>query len=133
MASLIVVLLTATTFWHLDAGSGSHPPHLLSTQSGHDRKIGAQWRTIMANKWTCPACAKVRRSQFCPQCGEERLRARDLTLRDLAEQFAKKMTSVDGKLLRTSRAVLTQPGMLTTAYLRGERRQYLAPLALFLL
>src|SRR6476469_4911143 len=31
MASLIVVLLTATTFWHLDAGSGSHPPHLLST------------------------------------------------------------------------------------------------------
>src|SRR4051794_36591731 len=46
MASLIVVLLTATTFWHLDAGSGSHPPHLLSTQSCHRRsRSGARRRS----------------------------------------------------------------------------------------
>jgi len=56
-----------------------------------------------ATSWTCPGCGKARRTQFCPQCGEERLRARDLTLRDLARQFAKGMSSVDGKLLRSSR------------------------------
>jgi hypothetical protein len=61
------------------------------------------------------------------------LRPRDLTLRDIAGQFAKKMTSVDGKLLRSSRAILTRPGTLTAAYVRGERRRYLAPLAVFLL
>src|SRR3954471_18972981 len=87
----------------------------------------------MANNWTCPGCAKVRRTQFCPLCGEERLRPRDLTLGDIAGQFAKKMTSVDGKLLRSSRAMLIRPGSLTAAYVRGERRRYLAPLALFLL
>ena len=87
----------------------------------------------MANKWACPGCAKIRRSQFCPQCGEERLRPRDLTLRDLASQFAMKMTSVDGKLLRSSRAIFMHPGTLTAAYVRGERRRYLGPLALFLL
>ncbi len=32
--SLLVDALIATTLWHLDAGSGSHPPHLLSTLSG---------------------------------------------------------------------------------------------------
>lgn len=44
-----------------------------------------------------------------------------------------KMTSVDGKLLRSSRAILIRPGTLTAAYVRGERRHYLGPLALFLL
>src|SRR4051812_15744717 len=87
---------------------------------------------VVAKTWTCPGCAKVRRTQFCPQCGEERLRPRDLTLRDLARQFAKGMSSVDGKLLRSSRAILTGPGTLTAAYIRGERRRFLAPLALFL-
>jgi len=84
------------------------------------------------SNWTCPGCAKVRRTQFCPQCGEERLRAKDLTLRDLARQFAKGMSSVDGKLLRSARAILTGPGTLTAAYIRGERRRFLGPLALFL-
>jgi hypothetical protein len=87
---------------------------------------------VMANGWTCPGCARIRRSQFCPQCGEERLLARDLTLRDLARRFAKGMSSVDGKLLRSSRAILTDPGTLTATYIRGERRRFLGPLALFL-
>lgn len=86
----------------------------------------------MANNWACPSCAKLRRTQFCPQCGEERLRPRDLTLRDLARKFVKGISSVDGKLLRSSRAILIAPGTLTAAYIRGERRRFLAPLALFL-
>jgi hypothetical protein len=88
---------------------------------------------IMTNNWTCPGCAKVRRSQFCPRCGEERLRAKDLMLGDVVAQFANRMTNVDGKLLRSSRAILTRPGTLTAAYVRGERHRYLAPLSLFLL
>ena len=44
-----------------------------------------------------------------------------------------KITSVDGKLLRSSLAIITRPGTLTAAYVRGERRHYLGPLALFLL
>ena len=87
----------------------------------------------MAKSWTCPGCSRVRRSAYCPKCGEGKLRERDLTLRDIAGQFAKGFSSVDGKLLRSSRAVLTKPGALTDAYVRGERRRFLAPLALFLI
>src|SRR4051812_14719257 len=88
---------------------------------------------MAAKSWTCPGCVQSRRTPFCPQCGEQRLRPGDLTIRDLAGQFAKGFSSVDGKLLRTSRAVLTGPGTLTAFYVRGERRRFLAPLALFLI
>jgi hypothetical protein len=84
---------------------------------------------MMATTWTCPGCTRVRRTQFCPQCGEERLRPRDLTLRDLTRKFAKGMSTVDGKLLRSSRAILTGPGTLTAAYIRGDRRRFLGPVA----
>lgn len=54
-------------------------------------------------------------------------------MRDLASQFVKGFSSVDGKLLRSFRSILTAPGNLTRSYVRGERRRYLSPLALFLL
>jgi hypothetical protein len=87
----------------------------------------------MATSWKCPGCKRVRQTRFCSQCGEERLRRHDLTLRDLARQFAKGLSSVDGKLLRSSRAILAGPGTLTAAYVQGERRRFVSPLALFLI
>lgn len=81
--------------------------------------------------WTCPTCSKSRRLRFCPQCGEERLRANDLSMRDLARQFAANTSSVDGKLMRSWRSLLTSPGQLSAAHINGERRRYLTPLALF--
>ena len=87
----------------------------------------------MPKSWICPGCARRRRSSFCPDCGEGKLRERDLSLNDIARQFAKGFSSVDGKLLRSSRAVVTKPGALTDAYVRGERRRFLAPLGLFLI
>src|SRR5688572_12876664 len=81
--------------------------------------------------WTCPSCGRGRTGKFCPQCGEERLRPRDLTLGDLAVQFARNVSSIDGKLLRSFRSILTAPGALTAAHISGQRRPFLGPLALF--
>jgi hypothetical protein len=81
--------------------------------------------------WTCPVCHRTRRLSFCPSCGEQRLRRSDLTLADLAAQFAKGFSSIDGRLLRSFRSILTAPGDLTRAYVHGERRKFLGPLALF--
>jgi len=83
--------------------------------------------------WTCPTCSKGRQGRFCPQCGEERLRADDLSIRHFVTQFAKDASSLDGKLMRSWRCLVTRPGQLTAAYLSGERRRYLSPLALFLI
>jgi len=52
-------------------------------------------------------------------------------LGDLAVQFAKNVSSVDGKLVRSFRSILTAPGALTAAHIRGQRRSFLGPLALF--
>jgi uncharacterized protein DUF3667 len=84
-------------------------------------------------KWKCPGCARFRTTAFCPTCGEEPLRPRDLDLRDLAGQLARGLSSLDGRLARTFRLLLTRPGALTAAHVQGRRRPYLGPLQTFLL
>lgn len=69
--------------------------------------------------------------RFCPQCGEERLRPNYLTIRDLTAEFLKNASSIDGKFIRSWRTLLTRPGQITAAHIRGERRRYINPLAMF--
>ena len=87
----------------------------------------------MATSWNCPSCGRRRRTKFCAECGEERLRPRDLTFTDMAARFVRTLSSVDGKLLRSSRTIIASPGTLTASYVRGERRRFLGPLQLFLI
>ena len=84
-------------------------------------------------KWECPGCGRVRATAFCPSCGEEPLRPRDLGVGDMAGQLARGLSSVDGRLARTLRLLLTRPGALTEAHVAGRRRPYLGPLQTFLL
>ena len=83
-------------------------------------------------KWTCPGCDRRRTTAFCSACGEEPLRPRDLKVDDLATRIFAALSSVDGKLLRSARALLTTPGALTLSYVAGSRRSFLGPLQLFL-
>ena len=83
--------------------------------------------------WSCPNCRGLVETPFCPGCGEQRLRARHLTLRDLAHQAMVALSSVDGKLLRSLRAVVLRPGELTLAFIEGRRTPFLGPLQIFLL
>ena len=69
--------------------------------------------------------------RFCPQCGEERLRPDDLSVRYLIAKLLENTSSIDGKLVRSWRALLSKPGQLTSAHIKGQRRRYLNPLALF--
>lgn len=90
-------------------------------------------RTIVASeRWKCPTCNNVVATPFCPTCGECPLRARDLTLRGLFTQVALACTSMDGPFIRSIRCLVMRPGMLTVAYLQGQRKPYTLPLQLFL-
>jgi hypothetical protein len=84
-------------------------------------------------KWTCPGCGRRRATAFCPSCGEEKLRPRDLKVDDLARRIFAAFSSVDGKLMRSFRALLATPGALSGYYVAGERRSWLGPLQLFLI
>src|SRR4051812_12070901 len=85
------------------------------------------------SRWTCPNCDTAVFTSFCPTCGEHVLHTRELTLRPLVGQVFESFTNIDGRLLRSFRYLVSRPGALTIAYVRGQRKPYMAPVALFLL
>ena len=82
--------------------------------------------------WTCPTCQRPVASAFCPTCGESPTDAREHTLRGLLSQLLNSFTAVDGKLMRSFQCLLQRPGMLSVAYLRGQRLLYTPPFRIFL-
>jgi hypothetical protein len=89
-------------------------------------------RLSEAESWTCPSCGASVSSRYCPGCGERRLGKHDLTLRHLFEQLLESLIHFDGRLFRTTRVLVTEPGRLTVAYLTGCRRPYVSPFHIFL-
>ena len=87
----------------------------------------------VTESWTCPTCNSTVSTPFCPTCGESPPSARDLTLRGLFTQLFHALSSIDGRLLRSSRCLVTRPGVLTVAYVQGRRMPYLGPFQLFLI
>lgn len=85
-----------------------------------------------AMPWTCPTCTTKVGTPFCPSCGEEPIRPRDLTVRGLLRQLFDAVSSIDGRLIRSLRAGASRPGSLTAAWVRGPRKPYLGPIQLFL-
>ena len=82
--------------------------------------------------WTCPSCGASAASPFCPQCGERRRGAHDLTLGHLLEQLLESLIHFDSRLFRTARVLVAEPGRLTVAFLTGRRRPYVSPFHIFL-
>src|SRR6185503_10948830 len=84
-------------------------------------------------RWICPTCCDEVSTPYCPVCGEQPIDAKDLTLRGLFHQALEKFTSIDGRLIRSLRSLISQPGVLTLAYLKGRRKPFVGPVSLFLL
>jgi Protein of unknown function (DUF3667) len=83
--------------------------------------------------WTCPTCNNEISTPYCSDCGEHPQDALDLTLRGLFAQLFQAVSSIDGRLCRSFRCLVSHPGALTIAYVRGIRMPYLGPFQLFLL
>ena len=83
--------------------------------------------------WTCPTCSTTVSTPYCPGCGERPLRARELTLRAIFSQFVQAFIKIDGRLFLSFRCLVGRPGLLTVAYLHGQRKPYVGPVPLFLI
>jgi hypothetical protein len=116
------------------AGSESGPtPTALACRTvqltGGDREDGTPLVTDLA----CPSCGAPGTGHYCAQCGERFPRARDFELGHfLSEHVAHEMLEFDGKLPRTLRVLLTQPGQLALEYVSGRRKPFVSPLRLYL-
>ena len=83
--------------------------------------------------WTCPTCNRRISTPYCPACGERPLNAHDLTLRGLLNQVFHAFSNIDSRLIRTFRNLARRPGLLTVAFVRGQRMLYTGPFQLFLI
>ena len=81
----------------------------------------------------CPSCGDAFVGRYCSQCGEKRLTEDDKRLRSLLGELLSAFMLVDGKLWRTLRALVFDPGRLSRDHADGRRRIYMKPLGLFLL
>jgi hypothetical protein len=84
-------------------------------------------------QWTCPNCNTPATSPYCPACGESERHTQEPTLRVLLSHFFEAFTNIDSRFMRSFRYLVTRPGELTNAWLRGQRKPYLGPVALFLI
>lgn len=81
--------------------------------------------------WQCPTCAAQVSGKFCPDCGEKKLGAADLSVRHFFTHALGEFFHFDSKIFRSFRLLFTKPGFLTAEYLRGCRKPYLHPFQLF--
>ena len=80
----------------------------------------------------CTNCGATLVGSFCHACGQKRFVESDRRLGHLARLFAGSLTDLDGRIWRTIRALLFQPGLLAREYFEGRRAHWLSPVSVFL-
>ena len=84
-----------------------------------------------ATPQACVNCGEPAPGAYCPACGQE-TDVRLPSLRQFMRDAMGRLVALDGRLWRTLRALLTQPGFLTREYFRGRRKYYVRPARLYL-
>lgn len=80
----------------------------------------------------CPSCGAVAASgAFCAGCGESLHAAQRLHLGHFLHEAFHFQTHLDNKVVRTLKPLILQPGVLTRAWLLGQRQPYAKPIQLF--
>lgn len=80
----------------------------------------------------CPNCGSALNGPYCASCGQK-VPHPDLTTRELLAETTQELTSWDGKIPRTIKALFTDPGRLTLDFLAGRRARWLPPLRVYLI
>ena len=88
--------------------------------------------TSVAASNPCLNCGTNIQLEYCPECGQREIDT-DPTLKEFLRGLAAEIARRDGRLLRTFRMLLTQPGALTSEYHEGRRVRYLSPIAPFVI
>jgi hypothetical protein len=79
----------------------------------------------------CLNCGTNVQGRFCQQCGQENVEVKESFLQ-LIKHFLADLTHFDGKLWKTLKFLLFQPGKLTQFYMDGKRAAYIHPIRMYL-
>jgi hypothetical protein len=80
----------------------------------------------------CLNCGATLHGRFCAACGQED-RPRDPTLGDVAGEFARELSALDGRIVRSVRRLFFSPGFLTLEHFEGRRTRWVSPVRLYLI
>jgi Protein of unknown function (DUF3667) len=81
----------------------------------------------------CASCSEPLSGPYCANCGERVVDADSLTVRHFVTRtLPQELFDLDGKMWRTLRHLILQPGFLSAEYSAGRRTVYLTPLRLLL-
>lgn len=89
--------------------------------------------TAIQDSELCANCGTLLQGEWCHVCGQKRLKPGDRSLAHLLLDWWEQLTSLEGRWWQSFRDLVLRPGALSSAYLKGQRKRYLAPLTLFLL
>lgn len=76
----------------------------------------------------CRNCAAPRNTPFCPDCGQKA--AQRFVWRDIVGEAWDRLRFFELKSVNTVARLVTGPGTVARAYVRGQRTRYMHPLAL---
>lgn len=80
----------------------------------------------------CFNCGALLSGRYCAACGQEALPLSP-PLRDVVQDIAHEVLDVDGRTVRSIRALFLQPGRLTREQFDGRRVRWLSPTKLYLI
>ena len=80
----------------------------------------------------CANCGAALSGPYCPHCGQRVSHAAP-TSREFLHETSEELFHWEGKIPRTAKALLFQPGRLTLDFLAGRRARWLPPLRAYLL
>src|SRR5580700_986689 len=82
---------------------------------------------------TCRNCGHVLTGAYCAACGQPERDGHPPTLGHFFHDVVHELAHVDGRIFRTLRALLFQPGKLTEEYWAGRVYSWVRPVRLFLI
>jgi hypothetical protein len=81
----------------------------------------------------CANCGDRLAGKFCASCGQKKVDKHEFALRHFFSHLLHEITHLDSnKILRTLRALILKPGLLTKEYLDGRKGQYINPIRVYL-
>jgi hypothetical protein len=84
------------------------------------------------NAASCHNCGAPLYGRFCATCGQED-RPLDPGVREVVDEVARELTSLDSRVLASIRRLFLSPGFLTTEYTAGRRARWVSPVRLYLI
>lgn len=87
----------------------------------------------MATNDACANCGAPMHGEYCVACGQRRFRPEDRRFAHLVAESVGALTDLDGRLWRSLRALMLQPGRIARDWFDGRRAAWISPIRLFLL